>query len=259
MLQRLQDFWSVEVLPAFTLPLVLLPVFLLGRWLQRDFAAVRFWLLATLGMVGMAWGASLNQWSGSNVVAPAFAVLSIGFGLGFAEMQRGLRVTWHGARTFQTYLLVLAVAQLAFEHYNPRATSPLRSDVEAGQRLVGTIANLQGSVYAPEYPELVYQAGKGEDAFGLSIGELQGTFGGKPTPEAGVWTAAYAQALDERRFDRILLETNGVLPFVSESARDHGYVDTGPLFPPGDEFYRLDSPYLPSLHVWVPRERVAAR
>jgi hypothetical protein len=259
MLQRVQEFWSVEVLPAFTLPLVLLPVFLTGRWLERDYAAFRFWLLAALGMIGMAWGASLNYWSGSNVVSPAFAILAIGFGLAFADAQRLLRVRWHGARAFQVYVLVLALAQLAFEHYNPRATSPLRSDVQAGERFVSTIASLPGSVYAPDYPELIYQAGKGEDAFGLSIGELQGVFGGKPRPQGTIWTSAYAQALDERRFDRILLDPNGVLPFVTDSTRDHGYVDTGPLFPPGDEFYRLNSPYMPSLHVWVPRERVASR
>ena len=44
--------------------------------------------------------------------------------------------------------------------------------------------------------------------------------------------------------------------FLSDTTRDHGYVDTGPLIPSGDEYYRLETHYLPNLHVWVPRERV---
>jgi len=256
MLSRLDGFWSKQLLPGFTLPLAALPVFLVGRLLERDGAAVRFWLLATLGMLGMAWGASLNQWSGENVILPALAILSAGFGLGLAEGLRRLGGPQPAAQLFQVYVLLLGLAQFAIVHYNPRATSPLRSDVEAGQRTVAAIRALPGAVYGPEVPELLYQAGKGEQAFGLSIGELQGIFGGRPQPAGVAWSDAYAQALDERRFDAVLLESQGVLPFVSDTTRDHGYVDTGPLFPPGDEFYRLDSRYMPSLHVWLPRERV---
>jgi hypothetical protein len=157
---------------------------------------------------------------------------------------------------FRSYLLVLALAEFAFIHYNPRASSPLRSDVEAGQREVAAIRDLPGAVYVPEFTELAYQAGKGEQAFGLSMGELQGIFGGRPRPEATPWTTAYALALDQRRYDAVLLERDTVLFFILDATRDHGYVNIGPLIPPGDEFYRLDSHLLPGLDVWVPRERV---
>jgi 4-amino-4-deoxy-L-arabinose transferase-like glycosyltransferase len=255
-LQRLAGFWSTQLLPAFSLPVVALPVFLVGRILQRDVAAVRFWVLATVGMLGMAWGASLNLWSGNNVVLPALAILSAGFGLGLAECLKRLDVPQRQVRMFRDYVLLLGLIQLAFVHYNPRETSPLRSDVEGGQRFVAAIGALPGTVFGPEFPELVYQAGKGDDAFGLSVGELQGVFGGKPRPQASIWTTAYARALDERRYDEVLLETDGVLPFLSDTTRDHGYVDTGPLIPSGDEYYRLENHYMPNLHVWVPRERV---
>lgn len=254
-LQRLEGFWSQQVLPSFSLPLVALPMFLIGRALDRDFAAVRFWLLATLGLLGMAWGASLNLWSGTNVVQPAFAILSAGLGLGLAEGLRRLDVPGHQARVFRNYVLVLGLVEFACIHYNPRQTSPLRSDVEAGQQVVGAIGALPGRVFAPEYPELAYQAGKGEAAFGLSVGELQGIFGGKPLPEAVAWTTEYAQALDERRYAAVLLEPDGVLPFIDDTTRDHGYVDTGPLMPASSDFARLNSHLLPALHVWVPGER----
>jgi 4-amino-4-deoxy-L-arabinose transferase-like glycosyltransferase len=254
-LRRLEAFWSRSLLPAFTLPLIALPVFVLGRVLDRDTSAARFWVLAALGGIGMAWGASLNLWSGENVELPAYAVLSAGFGLGLAEGLRRLDVPLRQVSAFRSYVLLLALAEFAFIHYNPRSSSPLRSDVEAGQREVAAIRALPGAVYVPEYTELAYQAGKGEQAFGLSIGELQGIFGGRPRPEASAWTAAYALALDQRRYDAVLLERDTVLFFILDSTRDHGYVNIGPLIPPGDEFYRLDSHLLPGLDVWVPRER----
>ncbi|MDQ6669338.1 MAG: glycosyltransferase family 39 protein [Chloroflexota bacterium] len=256
-LQALEGFWSKQILPAYTLPLVAVPLSFVGRVLDRDAVALRFWVLATLGMLGIAWGASLNMWSSENVLLPAFAILSAGFGLGLAEGLRRLSVPVRQVRVFRTYLLVLAVAQFAFVHYNPRQTSPLRSDVEAGQRLVSAIRNLHGSVFGPDVAEFLYQAGKGDQTFGLSAGELQGTFGGKPLPELTIWTSAYAQALDERRYDEVLLDPGSVEFFITDSTRDHGYVDTGPLIPAGDEYYRLDSHFMPQVHVWVPRERLA--
>ncbi|HEX8967309.1 MAG TPA: glycosyltransferase family 39 protein [Chloroflexota bacterium] len=255
-LEHLEGFWSKQLLPGFTLPLVGLGVFVVGRLAQRDLAGLQFWMLATLGLLGMAWGASLNRWAGDNVLAPAFAIASAGFGLGLAEGLRRLEAVSRPARMFRGYLLVLGVAEFAFVFYNPRYTSPLRSDVDAGQRMVAAIRALPGAVYGPEFPELVYQAGRGEQAFGLSVGELEGMFGGRPRPQGTLWTTAYAEALDERRYDEVLLESEAAELFLTDSTRDHGYVDTGPLIPAGDEFYRLDSRFMPRLHVWVPGERV---
>ena len=129
-LQAVEGFWSKQILPAFTLPLVALPVFCLGRVLQRNAAALRFWVLAAVSMLGLAWGATLNMWSSENVLLPAFAILSAAFGLGLAESLQRLAGGLRQVRLFRTYVLVLVLAQFAFVHYNPRQTSPLRSDVD---------------------------------------------------------------------------------------------------------------------------------
>ncbi|MBV9174580.1 MAG: hypothetical protein JOZ81_31350 [Chloroflexi bacterium] len=257
-LTALDGFWSRQLLPAFTLPLLALPFFLIGSWLRRELAAVRFWLLAALAMVGMAWGASLNRWSADNVVLPALAILAAGFGLGLHEALRRLPDAGSNVgagRAFRAYALLLVVAQFAFVHYNPRDTSPLRSDVEAGQRLVAAMQGVPGTAFGPDVSELLYQAGKGEQPVGLSVGELQGTFGGRPVDAGRAWGDAYAAALDQRRFDAVLLDPDSVEFFLTDTTRDRGYVDTGPLIPAGDEYYRLGGRYMPQVHVWVPRER----
>jgi hypothetical protein len=245
-------FWSQKILPAATVPLLLAPVYLIGRWLSRDVRAVRFWVLVGAGMLGMSWVATMNQWSDDNVLLPSFAVLSVMAVLGIDEAQRRLRV----AGPFRTYLVALLALEFVIVAYNPRQTSPLRSDVSGLDRLVAGISGIPGRVFAPDFPELAFAAGKGDSAFGIGLLELTGGFGGKPLPESSAWIAAYRTALNQRFYDALLLDPDGVEPFITDEATSSGYVDTGPLFKPNDVFYSYGSRYAPKAHLWLPRERV---
>jgi hypothetical protein len=189
------------------------------------------------------------------VLLPAFAVLTVLCALGLDEALR--RVSRTGdARPFRVYLLALVAVEFVIVQYNPRATSPLRSDVWAAERMVARLASLPGRVYGPDYAEFLYLAGKGEQALGLSVLELQGGFGGVALPEGGAWANEYTAALARRDFDALVLDPQSVEFGLANIAREQGYVDTGPLFPPGDEFYQWGSRFTPQGRVWVPRERV---
>ncbi|MBV9601742.1 MAG: glycosyltransferase family 39 protein [Chloroflexi bacterium] len=253
---QLGDFWSHSLLPGASLLLVFAGVFLISRWLRRQYAVIRFWLLVSLGMLGLAWGATLNKWSDDNVLLPAFAVLVILGVCGFDEALRRLGTATRDARAFRLFAFALVAVEFLIVGYNPRQTSPLRSDVWAVDRFVATVAAMPGAVYAPDFPELTYQAGKGDSAFGISTLELAGGFGGQPLAESGEWIAAYRAALDRRQFDALLLDPDSVEPFLSREAQASGYLDTGPLFQPDDVFNLWGSRYAPHAHVWLPAERV---
>jgi hypothetical protein len=220
--------------------------------MRRDFATVRFWVLIGGGMLGMSWLATMNQWSDDNVLLPAFAVLSVLAVLGFDDAQRRL----HGAGAFRVYAAALLTLEFVIVAYNPRQSSPLRSDVSGVDRLVSGISGIPGRVFAPDFPELAFDAGKGDSAFGIGLLELTGGFGGKPLPESSAWIATYRAALDARAYDALLLDPDGVEPFITDEAASSGYVDTGPLFKSNDVFYSYGSRYAPKVHVWVPKERV---
>ena len=175
---------------------------------------------------------------------------------GFDEALRQLGTASPHARAFRNYAFALVAIEFLIVAYNPRQTAPLRSDVWGLDRFVQTVAAMPGTVFAPDFPELTYQAGKGESALGLSTLELFGGFGGRPLPESSAWIAAYRAALDQRRFDQLLLDPEGVEPFLTDEASASGYVDTGPLFRPNDVFYSWGSHYAPRAHLWLPKERV---
>jgi 4-amino-4-deoxy-L-arabinose transferase-like glycosyltransferase len=249
-------FWTRKLLPGASILLLFAVVFFIGRGLRREYQVIRFWLLVSLGMLGLAWGATLNRWSDDNVLLPAFAVLVVLGLCGFDEALRQLGTASRRARAFRVYAFAVLAVEFLIVAYNPRQTAPLRSDVWGLDRFVQTVSATPGTVFAPDFPELAYQAGKGESALGLSTLELFGGFGGRPLPESGAWIAAYRAALDQRLFDELLLDPEGVEPFLTDVAADSGYVDTGPLFRPNDVFYSWGSHYAPRAHVWLPKERV---
>ncbi len=255
-LDQVGVFWSQKLLPGASILLLFAGVFFVGRGLRRDYGVVRFWLLVSLGMLGLAWGATLNRWSDDNVLLPAFAVLTVLGMCGFDETLRRLGSATRDARAFRTFAFALVAVEFLIVGYNPRVSAPLRSDVWGADRFVDIVAGLQGTVFAPDFPELAYQAGKGNSAFGISTLELTGGFGGRPLPESSAWIASYRAALDARRFDQLLIDPDGVEPFITDEASASGYVDTGPLIRSNDVFYSWGSRYAPRAHLWLPKERV---
>jgi 4-amino-4-deoxy-L-arabinose transferase-like glycosyltransferase len=255
-LDQLGVFWTDKLLPGTSILLLFAGVFFIGRGLRREFGVIRFWLLVSLGMLGLAWGATLNRWSDDNVLLPAFAVLVVLGVCGFDEALRRLGVATPEARAFRLFAFALVAVEFLIVGYNPRSSAPLRSDVWGTDRFVEIVAGLQGTVFAPDFPELAYQAGKGDSAFGISTLELTGGFGGRPLPESSAWIASYRAALDARRFDQLLIDPDGVEPFITDEASASGYVDTGPLIRSNDVFYTWGSRYAPKAHLWLPKERV---
>jgi 4-amino-4-deoxy-L-arabinose transferase-like glycosyltransferase len=246
------SFWSSDILPSFGLPLALGVFFLVSRARRADWQAVRFWTILPISMLALAWISRINVASSSNVVLPAYAILAAWFGLGIGEAARLVA----RSRRYAAAIPALVLLALLIVQYNPRQGSPLRSDTWAAERLVATIANLPGSVYSPLYAEYVHQAGKGDNAFATSLMEPMGSFGGGIKPAGTEWMALYTQALQDRRFDELLLDPD-YPTFLVQAARDNGYVDTGPLFGDDDIINQWQSPYIQMPHVWAPHERVS--
>jgi 4-amino-4-deoxy-L-arabinose transferase-like glycosyltransferase len=257
-LDQFGGFWTDKLLPGATILLLFAGVFFIGRGLRREYALIRFWLLVGVGMIGLSWGATLNKWSDDNVLMPALAVLVVLGICGFDEALRRIGSATRDARAFRVFAFALVAVEFLIVGYNPRQSAPLRSDVWGNDRFVEVVGQLPGTVFAPDFPELAYMAGKGDSAFGISTLELTGGFGGKPQPESSAWIASYRAALDARQFDQLLIDPEGVEPFITDVATDSGYVDTGPLFRSNDIFNSWGSRYAPRAHLWRPKERVHA-
>jgi hypothetical protein len=253
--KHLGSFWSDELLPQFTLPLVVAPLFFVGLALRGDWRTFAFYALVSLSFLGMAWGGWANRGSSENVLVTAFAVLAILFGLGVNEGLSLVGGGTSGLRALRGYVLAVCVAEFLIVAYNPRTTVPLRSDSWAGARLSEGIGALPGSVYAPGFGEWSRDGGKGDQPAYGSMMEIGGAFG-DPDPAVGGWQSELNQALLARRYDYVLLDPTSDAFFLKGTVEQSGYVDSGPLFQPNDEFYLWRTGAAPDARVYIPVERM---
>jgi hypothetical protein len=255
--RHMGNFWTLDIFPRFTLPLVIGPLFLVSRAARREIRTFAFYLLASVAMLALAWGGWANRGAGANVYEPAFAILSILFGLGLSEGLTLLSGHTSDLRLMRNYVMAIGLAQFVILGYNPRTSVPLRSDGWAGDRLTATLAALPGTVFAPSHGEWAYRAGKGDQPSSTTVMEITGAFSLVPTPEGERWLNEFSAALARREYDYVIWDPGYLDALVIKSrVEGAGYVDAGPLFPPDDQFYLWKTGTTPEVEEYVPRERL---
>jgi hypothetical protein len=198
-------------------------------------------------MLASAWISRSNIGGALNVELPAYAMLSLLFGLGLYKALNTSDAGWRslGSRgpVFHSYALFLAVGQLALMAYDPRLMVPDQSDAWGGDRLKATLASLPGPIFAAGFTGYAPDDAVQPDLSAVS--ELLGVYGGPPLPEGRMWTSQYTQALHDGRFTYVIIDPDSSEFFASGLARDQGYVDLGQLFPEGDTYWLWRTGWLP--------------
>ena len=255
---RLGLFWTLDILPRFTLVFVLGPLFLLARARARDYPTVLFYTLVSLSLLAIAWAANSNQGAAPNVRLPAYAGLAILFGLGFDEALAQLGRLPREQRVFVAYGLCVGLFQFGLLAYNPRDLAPYRSEGWADERLAVTLAGLPGQVFAPDFDAYLRPANRPEQPFSGSAAELLGGYGGHAVPEGTAWLGQVESALRQHTYDEVVLDPESPFFFFKGTVEGAGYADAGPLFPSGDEFWLWRTGRVPKAEVYVPRDRLPA-
>jgi hypothetical protein len=251
----LARFWFMDLLPRLTLPLLLGPVFVIGRMLSGDRRPLLFYGLAALGLIGVSWASRSNPGGSTNVLLPAYALAAVLLGLGVHEMRRQIGSASGRARTFQAYVVGLCVVQFALIAYNPRPLVPYRSDQWADDRLAARLASLPGKIFAPDLGGYLSASGNGEQPHIGAVGELEGFYGGPMKPEGSRWHAELNDALKQHAFTYVVLLETEPDCCLKKSVLDSGYVDAGPLFAPDDDFFRWKTTFghTPEAHLYAAR------
>lgn len=250
----LDRFWFLDLLPRFTLPLLLGPVFVLQSAMGRDRRPALFYGLTTLALIGLSWASRASSGGAINVLLPADVLVALLLGLGLHETLCQLGGASVRARAFQSYVLGVCIVQFALIAYNPRLTVPYLSDQWADERLAARLAELPGPIFAPDLDGYLRTSDKAEQPHNGAVEEITAGYGGIITDEGLRWRAELAIALREHRFRSIVLaevqeECCGLRTLVLAS----GYIDAGPLFPLGDDFFRFKTTHghTPEEHMYV--------
>lgn len=265
-LPMLYGFWVADIwLPvgiASTLVVaylawMLCPISQVRQWLAQRMATHAdgeagsrfetglFYLAMLIGLAGGSWAGKLNDGGFNNVLLLVYAALSILFGLGVHRMREWVDALPAAHRPLGIIILYgLCLLQLGGLAYNPLAHIPTQADTGAGRALVETIGGIEGDVFVPFHGYLAVDAGKPSYANGVALGELVGDFGGQQLDSGGAVLDEIEQAIRERRFDAVILDSLPALDRTGLYRRilpllDRYYRQGPPLIEDNDAFWPL--------------------
>ena len=191
-----------------------------------EYLEVWFFLLLVFGLIAVSWLGRLNPGGYLNVFMPAYAGITILFGLGVGSIvEMPPEKAFMGRNVLNIVLLLLSSAQLIVLLAPVAPQIPSQADKEAGQELVRRIAACPGEVYVPFHTYLAELAGKKGYAGVVEMGELKGSFGGKADP---LWDEVLSQirfSLDTDAFAAIIQDNQ-----LFHDAMSSNYVETGQIF-----------------------------
>lgn len=154
--------------------------FRLPKETNRD---VLFFLLTSIGMVGASWLGRIKVGGHSNVLFPAYAIISILFGIGLHKALQFIgKLKGAMEEPFRRFIFVCCLIQFVALAYNPLILTPTQRDLEAGQKLIRTLREIPGDVFIPSNPHMAVLAGKPPHAMAICMRDIgRGDPGGAPT------------------------------------------------------------------------------
>ncbi|MDY6987448.1 MAG: glycosyltransferase family 39 protein [Thermodesulfobacteriota bacterium] len=198
------SFWSTDVAPV-SIAFVLALFYLLRRSSDASRGRQFFHSALAVGMIGGPWICRLDTGSFNNVVLPAYACISILFGLAMNEIMQEIEIaSLNKQYMLKTYIYLVCMVQFLCLVYNPLAQIPSSADLEAGNRFVNEVRQMKGDVFIPYHPYLATMAGKGPYAHYLAaFGVVRGKEGAPRTTLIN----ETRQAIRQKRFAAIILDS----------------------------------------------------
>jgi 4-amino-4-deoxy-L-arabinose transferase-like glycosyltransferase len=229
------DFWRHDILT----PLAIAAAMSLGLLAAEITRArgIRAWFYPALalGMIGSAWLSMLHAGAYDNNLIPAYAVLSLLFGLAVAGLEgRG-------------YAGALCAVQLALLLYDPLQQLPTRRSRDAGRALVALIAATPGDVLLPQHGYLSALAGKRTFAHSMAVYDVMRA--GDPRDGARL-ASEFHQAIAGRAFGAVIADR--LDPWMRDDL-EREYRRTATAIPDADAFWPLTGLRIRPEWIYVPR------
>lgn len=180
----IHKFWTRDILSHYAIAF-LISVFFLWQLIARSrISDGIFYLLLYVGMVATAWYSRLHPGGYDNVLIPAYAIISIYFGLGmnialgYMDNRNIIirnitnRLSWGKNRHAELLLYIACICQFAALLYNPAKQLPTRADFEAGQKFIELLSETDGEVFVPMHGYMPSLAGKKTWMHGMSMNDV---------------------------------------------------------------------------------------
>ena len=229
-------FWTKDLISPLPIACIMSIFYLSGQLLNRARKEHLFYPLLAVGMLGGPWLSRMKHGSYHNIPMPSYALLSILFGLATHRLlEHTQTASMNRKRLMEISVYLICIIQFARLIYDPFSQVPTREDLEAGWKLVHTIAQTEGEVYVAEHGYLAVLAGKHSYAHAIAIGSLLRSSKGEAEARLieEIW-----QAFREERFDLIVLDSTYFLKNWLRETDYEGYcISRRPVFDDASVFW----------------------
>ncbi len=201
-LETALSFWASSIFLAMPVAVLLIAAwFVTSLRAGRDLNRLFFFAACAIGMIGTSW--SVIQVGGyKNDLIPAYAAISILFGLGFHAVSTGFA----SSQLHRSALLAACMIQFVLLRYPIATQIPTAADLKAGQDFVAQIRSQPGDVYIPWHPDLALMSGKQAFASWSPMYQLEGNFGGGDAHESSRVKTEFSNAMAQQQFSLIILD-----------------------------------------------------
>ena len=221
-------FWAKDIIAPMFIACSMSVFYLFVQISKSNKKNSLFYFLTSIGMVSGALLSRLHLGGYENVLLPAYAIISIFFGLAThttLEFIQGMPINKRKFTEICLYLICLI--QFVVLKYDPLSQIPTKEDLAAGKDFINTLSRLQGDIIVPSHPYFVILAGKRSYAHDYLMYE---TLCGNLSLIKSKLNSEIVQAIREKRFSAIILDP----PFswfreeVSKYYKKQGLIFTNP-------------------------------
>jgi hypothetical protein len=229
-------FWKNDLLVHLPLAILFSIFFLAGRS-KRDRLFFMQWLSILVGALAGTFITRVKIGGYDNVLLPAYAVISILFGFGLSELlkiAKQMHVDFRGR--VEGLIQIACLIQLGILVYNPYAQIPTKADLDAGNKLILILSDVNGEVFLPDHGYLPTLAGKRTYAHESAIWDI--LRGDQQTKGKALLTEDLHDALRQQTFDKIILDSDLDLDWCCVGI-DQTYTRVSEVFQDDTAFYTV--------------------
>jgi hypothetical protein len=203
--KRFITFWAKDLFSTVGIAFLISTIFLAYQFIHSKKDVFAFYFLLVTGLVGGSWASRIHPGNYENVLIPAFAVVSLIFGLAIFQGIKKLRTRKRRSHYLEVCLYLLCLMQFGRLAYNPVQQIPTKEDRKAGEHLVQTIGEIEGEVFIPCHGYLATKSGKDSYAHLMAI---QDVVAGRDETTKSLLLRELEQAIRTKKFNAIILDAD---------------------------------------------------
>lgn len=199
-------FWKRDIMSILPVASLVALFYFFTQNRERWKSGGLFFLFVCAGLVLGGWGGRLNSGGFNNVLMPAYAALSMIFGLGINQALGWLAQWSPSGRRFEPFVYASCILQFLLLLYNPVHELPSPQNLAANQQVIAAIEATPGEVWIPNHGFLGTLAGKKSYAHMMAIRDLVES--GPRGPVRDRFVQEIKSQIEEERFTAIFAADN---------------------------------------------------